>query len=102
MVVFDLNLFSSSITCSQHCRNLIHSGYDPQTPIKFVRGQTPVFNETFTLNHWADRDCIESHNGRHMRYVKHTGEDVYILPQEKRNVPSMTTPTQAEERIHHA
>jgi len=37
-----------------------------------------------------------------MRYVKHTGEDVYILPQEKRNVPSMTTPTQEEERIHHA
>jgi hypothetical protein len=48
MVVFDLNLFPSSITWSQHCRNLIHSGYDPQTPIKFVRGQTPIFNETFS------------------------------------------------------
>ena len=102
MIIFDLNQYPPSISCSQHCRNLIKAGHDPQTPIKFVRGQTPVFNETFTLEHWAGRDCIESHNGRHMRYVKHTGEDVYILPQEKRNVPSMTTPTQAEERIHHA
>lgn len=102
MVIFDLNQYPPSTSCSQHCRNLINAGHDPQTPIKFVRGQTPVFKETFTLIHWAGRDCIESHNGRHMRYVKHTGEDVYILSQEKRNDLSETLPTQTEKRALHA
>ena len=97
MIVFDLNQYSPSISCSQHCRNLIKAGHDPQTPITFVRGQTPVFNETFTLIHWAGRECIESHNGRHMRYVKYTGEDVYICPQESRNVGSVGLPSQTEE-----
>ena len=101
MIVFDLNQYSPSISCPQHCRNLIRAGHDPQTSIKFVRGQTPVFNETFTLIHWAGKECIESHNGRHMRYVKYTGEDVYICPQESQNDISATQPTQTEKRTLH-
>ena len=102
MIVFDLNQYPPSVSCSQHCRHLITAGYDPQTPIKFVRGNTAVFNENFTLIHWAGKECIESHNGRHMRYVKYTGEDVYICPQESRNVGSEGLPSETEERTLYA
>ena len=76
MVIFDLNQYPPSTSCSQHCRNLIKAGHDPQTPIKFVRGQTPVFNETFTLIHWAGRECIESRDGAWMRYQSVSSKDL--------------------------
>ena len=102
MIIFDLNQYSPSISCSQHCRNLINAGHDPQTPIKFVRGNTNIFNETCTLIRWAGKECIESHHGKHMRYVKYTGEDVYICPQEGRNGGLEGSPSQTEERTLYA
>ena len=98
MVVFDLNLFPSSITCSQHCRNMIHAGYDPQTPIKFVRGQTPIFNETFPLSHWAELECIESRDGSWMRYQSVSARDLQGGPQESRKPLFASQPTETHER----
>ena len=85
MVIFDLNQYPPSTSCSQHCRNLIKAGHDPQTPIKFVRGQTPVFNETFTLKHWAERECIESRDGAWMRYQVNSPVDLQVSPVQSRN-----------------
>lgn len=85
MVIFDLNLYPPSTSCSQHCRNLIIAGHDPQTPIKFVRGQTPVFNENFTLKHWAGRECLESRDGAWMRYQANSPIDLQVSPVQSRN-----------------
>ena len=85
MVIFDLNLYPPSTSCSQHCRNLINAGHDPQTPIKFVRGQTSVFNETFTLKHWATKECIESRDGAWMRYQSVSPVDLQVSPVQSRN-----------------
>ena len=85
MIVFDLNQYPPSVSCSQHCRNLIKAGYDPQTPIKFVRGNTAVFNEVFTLKHWAERECIESREGAWMRYQSVSPVDLQVSPVQSRN-----------------
>ena len=85
MVIFDLNQCPPSTSCSQHCRNLIKAGHDPQTPIKFIRGPTPVFNETHTLKHWAGREFIESRDGAWMRYQSVSLVDLQVSPVQSRN-----------------
>ena len=95
MLIFDLNQYPPSTSCSQHCRNLIKAGHDPQTPIKFVRGQTPVFNETFTLIHWATKECIESRDGAWMRYQSVSRRDLQGDAVQSRN-------EKIHREVHHA
>ena len=85
MVIFDLNQYPPSTSCPQHCRNLIKAGHDPQTPIKFVRVQTPIFKETFTLQYWAEREYIESRDGAWMRYQANCPVDLQVSPVQSRN-----------------
>ena len=85
MIVFDLKQYPPSMSCSQHCRHLISVGHDPQTPIKFVRGSIPVFNEVFTLEYWATRECIESRDGAWMRWQSNSSKHLQVGPVQSRN-----------------
>ena len=82
-ISIDLNDYPENLSCCLIARSLIKAGHDPKTKVCFVRARTPIFNELISLNYFASRRVVESHNGEPMKCIR----DPYILPKEKPNGP---------------
>ena len=63
MITIDLNNYDESKTCGDIARELIITGSDPSTIVRFMRGKTKVFLNDSPLNYWAATAVEESTKG---------------------------------------
>ena len=73
MIAIDLNDYHESKTCGDIARELIITGSDPSTLVRFMRGSTKVFKKDLPLNFWAGTAVQESTNGEKMKHVPYRG-----------------------------
>ena len=73
MITIDLNNYDESKTCGDIARELIITGSDPSTIVRFMRGKTKVFLNDSTLNYWSGTAVEESTNGEFMKHVPYRG-----------------------------
>ena len=73
MIAIDLNDYEESKTCGDIARELIITGNDPSTLIRFMRGSTKVFKKDSPLNYWAATAVEESTKGKWMKHVPYRG-----------------------------
>ena len=71
MITIDLNNYDESKTCGDIARELIITGSDPSTIVRFMRGSTKVFKKDSPLNYWAATVVQESTKGEWMKHVKY-------------------------------
>ena len=73
MITINLNNFDESKTCGDIARELIITGSDPSTIVRFMRGSTKVFKKDSPLNYWSGTAVEESTNGEFMKHVPYRG-----------------------------
>ena len=73
MITIDLNNYDESKTCGDIARELIITGSDPSTIVRFMRGNTKVFLNDSPINYWAGTAVQESTNGEFMKHVPYRG-----------------------------
>ena len=73
MITIDLNNYDENKTCGDIARELIITGSDPSTIVRFMRGKTKVFLNDSTLNYWSGTAVEESTNGEFMKHVPYRG-----------------------------
>mgnify|MGYP001307755596 CR=1 FL=1 len=73
MITIDLNNYAERKTCGDIARELIITGSDPSTLVRFMRGSTKVFKKDLPLNFWAGTAVQESTNGEKMKHVPYRG-----------------------------
>ena len=83
MITIDLNNYDESKTCGDIARDLIITGSDPSTIVRFMRGNTKVFLNDSPLNYWAGTAVQESTNGEWMKHVPHRGSFQTRTPTEE-------------------
>ena len=69
MIAIDLNDYDENKTCGDIARELIITGSDPSTIVRFMRGKTKVFKKDSPLNYWAVTAVQESTKGEDMKHV---------------------------------
>ncbi len=83
MITIDLNNYDESKTCGDIARELIITGSDPSTIVRFMRGKTKVFLNDSPLNYWAATAVEESTNGEVMKHVPYRGSFQTRRPTER-------------------
>ena len=83
MITIDLNNYDEGKTCGDIARELIITGSDPTTLIRFMRGSTKVFKKDLTLNFWAGTAVEESTKGEDMKHVPYRGSFLTHRPTEQ-------------------
>ena len=73
MITIDLNNYDECKTCGDIARELIITGSDPSTIVRFMRGSTKVFKKDSPLNYWAATAVEESTKGKWMKHVPYRG-----------------------------
>ena len=73
MITINLNEYNERKTCGDIARELIITGSDPSTIVRFMRGKTKVFLKDSTLNFWAGTAVQESTKGEDMKHVPYRG-----------------------------
>ena len=73
MITIDLNNYDERKTCGDIARELIITGSDPSTIVRFMRGSTKVFKKDSPLNYWSGTAVEESTNGEFMKHVPYRG-----------------------------
>ena len=73
MITIDLNNYDVRKTCGDIARELIITGSDPSTKVRFMRGKTKVFLKDSPLNYWAATAVEESTKGEWMKHVPYRG-----------------------------
>ena len=71
MLFLDLNHYAENLTCGDIARELIITGSDPSTLVRFMRGSTKVFKKDLPLNFWAGTAVQESTKGEFMKLVRY-------------------------------
>ena len=83
MITIDLNNYDESKTCGDIARELIITGSDPSTIVRFMRGKTKVFLNDSPLNYWAGTAVQESTKGEWMKHVRYRANQIPTLPTEE-------------------
>ena len=83
MITIDLNNYDECKTCGDIARELIITGSDPSTIVRFMRGKTKVFLNDSTLNYWAAKAVEESTKGEWMKHVPYRGSFQTHTPTEQ-------------------
>ena len=83
MITINLNDYDECKTCGDIARELIITGSDPKTLVRFMRGKTKVFKKDSPLNYWAATAVQESTNGEFMKHVPYRGSFQTRLPTEQ-------------------
>ena len=83
MITIDLNNYDEGKTCGDIARELIITGSDPTTLIRFMRGSTKVFKKDSPLNYWAATAVEESTKGEWMKHVPYRGSFQTHTPTEQ-------------------
>ena len=83
MITIDLNNYDENKTCGDIARELIITGSDPSTIVRFMRGSTKVFKKDSPLNFWAATAVEESTKGKFMKHVKYRANQIQTLPTEE-------------------
>ena len=89
MIAIDLNDYEESKTCGDIARELIITGNDPSTLIRFMRGSTKVFKKDSTLNFWAGTAVEESTKGEWMKHVRYRANQSHTPTEEASGVGLM-------------
>ena len=71
MITINLNEYNERKTCGDIARELIITGSDPSTIVRFMRGKTKVFKKDSPLNYWSGTAVEESTKGEWMKHVKY-------------------------------
>ena len=71
MLIINLSDCSNGKSCGSIARWLIKQGQDPDQAVRFMCGNTRVFNEDLTLGYWAGTRVKESTDGEWMKTVKY-------------------------------
>ena len=83
MITINLNEYNERKTCGDIARELIITGSDPSTIVRFMRGSTKVFKKDSPLNYWAGTAVQESTNGEFMKHVPYRGSFQTHTPTEQ-------------------
>ena len=86
MITIDLNNYDESKTCGDIARELIITGSDPSTIVRFMRGSTKVFKKDSPLNYWAGTAVQESTKGEWMKHVKYRPKQSHTPTEEAAGV----------------
>tara|TARA_Y100001954_G_C15567884_1_gene481958 strand:+ start:432 stop:728 length:297 start_codon:yes stop_codon:yes gene_type:complete len=90
MITINLNDYDESKTCGDIARELIITGSDPSTIVRFMRGKTKVFLNDSTLNYWSGTAVEESTNGEFMKHVPYRGNFQTHTPTEQPHTVRLT------------
>ena len=74
MLNINLSDYPNGKSCGSIARQVIKQGQDPSLVVRFMRGNTKVFNEDLTLGYWAGTTVEESTKGEWMKVVSYRGE----------------------------
>ena len=83
MITINLNDYDESKTCGDIARELIITGSNPKTLVRFMRGKTKVFLSDSPLNYWAGTAVEESSKGEWMKHVPYRGNFQTRIPTEQ-------------------
>ena len=83
MITINLNDYDESKTCGDIARELIITGSNPKTLVRFMRGKTKVFLNDLPLNYWAGTAVEESTKGEWMKHVPYRGSFKTHTPTEQ-------------------
>ena len=83
MITIDLNNYDECKTCGDIARELIITGSDPSTIVRFMRGSTKIFKKDSPLNFWAGTAVEESTKGEWMKHVPYRGSFQTHTPTEQ-------------------
>ena len=83
MITIDLDNYDEGKTCGDIARELIITGSDPSTLVRFMRGSTKVFKKDSPLNYWAATAVEESSKGEWMKHVPYRGSFQTHIPTEQ-------------------
>jgi hypothetical protein len=89
MIVIDLNNYEERKTCGDIARELIITGSDPSTIVRFMRGKTKVFLNDLPLNYWAGTAVEESTKGEWMKHVRYRANQSHTPTEEASGVGLM-------------
>ena len=89
MITINLNDYDESKTCGDIARELIITGSDPSTIVRFMRGKTKVFKKDSTLNYWSRTAVEESTKGEWMKHVKYRDRQTHRPTEEASGVGLM-------------
>ena len=89
MITINLNEYNERKTCGDIARELIITGSDPSTIVRFMRGKTKVFLNDSTLNYWSGTAVEESTKGEFMKHVKYRDRQTHRPTEEASGVGLM-------------
>ena len=69
MLIINLSDCPIGKSCGSIARQLIKQGQYPSRVVRFMRGNTKVFNEDLTLGYWAGTRVKESTDGEWIKTV---------------------------------
>ena len=70
MLIINLSDCPIGKSCGSIAGQLIKQGQDPVQAVRFVRGNTKVFNKDLTLGYWVGTRVKESTDSEWMKTVK--------------------------------
>ena len=83
MIAIDLSDYDENKTCGDIARELIITGSDPSTLVRFMRGKTKVVLKDSPSNYWAGTAVQESSKGEWMKHVPYRGSFQTHTPTEQ-------------------
>ena len=89
MITINLNEYNERKTCGDIARELIITGSDPSTIVRFMRGKTKVFLNDSPLNYWAATAVEESTKGEWMKHVRYHPKQSHTPTEEASGVGLM-------------
>ena len=71
MLIINLSDCPNGKSCGYIARQLIKHGQHPDQTVRFMRGNTKIFNEDLTLGYWAGTRVKESTDGEWIKVVSY-------------------------------